>query len=151
LTLVYNPPGPSLPPAQAALEADYRRELRQHFGVVFNQLYTLTNMPIGRFLAELVRSGRHAEYFATLADAFDPDSAAGVMCRRILSVDWTGRLYDCDFNQALGRDLAAGLPRHIADFDLARLARREIVTGPYCYGCTAGAGSGCQGAIQCGG
>ena len=147
LTLVYNPIGPSLPPAQPALEQAYRRELSSHYGVVFNRLFTLTNMPISRFLDDLLESGRFESYMQTLIDAYNPAAAAGVMCRTMLSVGWDGRLYDCDFNQMLDVPLAAGQPRHIRDFDPPALVARRIVTGQHCYGCTAGSGSGCQGAI----
>jgi radical SAM/Cys-rich protein len=147
LTLVYNPLGPSLPPPQPGLEADYRRELAAQYGVVFNRLHTITNMPISRFLDDLVQRGRLDEYMAKLVTAYNPAAAAGVMCRTLLSVGWDGRLYDCDFNQMLDLGPAAGLPRHIRDFDVGALAGRQIVTGQHCYGCTAGSGSGCQGAI----
>lgn len=147
LTLVYNPLGPSLPPPQPGLEAAYRRELAGRYGVTFSRLYTITNMPISRFLDDLVRQGRLEEYMRKLAEAYNPAAAAGVMCRTTLSVGWDGRLHDCDFNQMLGLGLQPGLPQHIADFDMAALAARRVVTGPHCYGCTAGAGSGCQGAI----
>jgi radical SAM/Cys-rich protein len=148
LTLVYNPVGPSLPPPQAGLEADYRRELRARHGVEFNRLYTITNMPISRFLDDLLQTGRLEQYLQKLVAAYNPAAAAGVMCRTTLSVGWDGRLYDCDFNQMLDLELATGLPQHIPDFDPTRLANRRIVTGPHCYGCTAGSGSGCQGAIM---
>lgn len=155
LTLVYNPIGPSLPPPQATLQEDYRRELAGRWGVVFNRLFAITNMPIGRFLSRLVKEGRYEEYMEKLIAAYNPAAAAGVMCRTTLSVDWTGRLYDCDFNQMLGLGLEAGLPQHIGDFDGnvdgEQLARRRIVTGQHCYGCTAGAGSGCQGAVAAAG
>ncbi len=147
LTLVYNPVGPSLPPPQAALEAAYRRELAARYAVSFNRLFTITNMPISRFLDDLVQTGRHDEYLEKLIAAYNPAAAAGVMCRTTLSVGWDGRLYDCDFNQMLDLGLSAGLPRHIRDFDAEALAGRRIVTGQHCYGCTAGSGSGCQGAI----
>ncbi len=147
LTLVHNPLGLSLPPPQPALEAAYRRELAHRYGIIFNRLYTITNMPISRFLEDLVRAGRHEEYLAKLVTAFNPEAVAGVMCRTTLSVGWDGRLFDCDFNQMLDLDLAPGLPRHIRDFDTAALSRRAIVTAQHCYGCTAGSGSGCQGAI----
>jgi radical SAM/Cys-rich protein len=147
LTLVYNPVGPSLPPPQPGLEAAYRRELAARHGIVFNRLYTITNMPISRFLEDLLRTGRYDEYMAKLAAAYNPAAAAGVMCRTTLSVGWDGRLYDCDFNQMLELELAGGLPRHIRDVDPAILGTRRIVTGQHCYGCTAGSGSGCQGAI----
>jgi radical SAM/Cys-rich protein len=147
LTLVYNPLGPSLPPSQAGLEAAYRRELAVRYGIVFTRLYTITNMPISRFLEDLARTGRHEEYLAKLVAAYNSEAVPGVMCRTTLSVGWDGRLYDCDFNQMLDLDLAPGLPRHIRDFDAAALSRRSIVTALHCYGCTAGSGSGCQGSI----
>jgi len=145
LTLVYNPPGPSLPPAQAELEEAYRRELKARYGVIFNRLFAITNMPINRFLDELVRNGQYESYMETLAGAFNPQAAAAVMCRTTLSVDWTGRLHDCDFNQMLELGLDKDLPQHIDDFDPVPLATRRIVTSGHCYGCTAGAGSSCQG------
>ncbi|MGQ0635258.1 MAG: arsenosugar biosynthesis radical SAM (seleno)protein ArsS [Planctomycetaceae bacterium] len=147
LNLVYNPLGPALPPAQSALEAAYRRELCARHGVVFHRLYALANLPISRFLDDLLRSGRYEEYMERLVAAFNPRAAEGVMCRTILSVDWRGRLYDCDFNQMLDLPLAPGLPRQIEDFDAFALAARPIVTGRHCFGCTAGAGSSCQGTI----
>jgi radical SAM/Cys-rich protein len=148
LTLVYNPVGPSLPPAQDTLEAAYRRELSARYGVVFTRLFTITNMPISRFLDDLIRTGRYGDYMEKLVAGFNPAAAAGVMCRTMLSVGWDGRLYDCDFNQMLDLDLAPSLPRHIRDFDRVLLSGRRIVTGQHCYGCTAGCGSGCQGAIR---
>lgn len=147
LTLVFNPLGPKLPPLQPKLEETYRRELRVRYGIEFTRLYTITNMPISRFLAELLASGEYKKYMHTLAEAFNPAAVAGVMCRRTLSVDWQGRLYDCDFNQMLELGLSAGLPQHISEFDAEALANRSIKTGPHCLGCTAGAGSSCQGAI----
>lgn len=147
LTLVYNPLGPALPPPQKVLEDAYRRELAAAYGIRFTRLYALTNMPISRFLEDLVRTGRHEEYLAKLVAAYNPAAAAGVMCRTTLSVGWDGQLYDCDFNQMLELPLYPGLPRHIRDFEEEALARRRIVTGPHCYGCTAGSGSGCQGAV----
>ena len=147
LTLVHNPVGPSLPPPQAALEDAYHRELVTRYGVVFTRLFTITNMPISRFLDDLVRTGRYGEYMEKLVAAYNPEAAAGVMCRTTLSVGWDGRLYDCDFNQMVDLGPAPGLPRHIGDFDPTLLAGRRIVTGQYCYGCTAGNGSGCGGAV----
>lgn len=147
LHLVYNPLGPSLPPPQAQLEADYHRELESRYGAVFHRLYTITNLPISRFLDDLVQSGRYEAYLEKLVDAFNLHAVAGVMCRTTLSVDWQGRLYDCDFNQMLDLPLLPNLPQTIHEFDPARLAARRIVTGRHCYGCTAGAGSSCQGAI----
>jgi radical SAM/Cys-rich protein len=148
LTLVYNPVGPTLPPPQAALEDAYRRELSARYGVAFSRLYTITNMPISRFLDDLVQQGRYHQYMGRLVAAYNPQAAAGVMCRTTLSVGWDGRLYDCDFNQMLDLKLAPGLPRHIREFDEASVSDRRIVTGQHCYGCTAGSGSGCQGAIR---
>jgi radical SAM/Cys-rich protein len=147
LNLVYNPVGAYLPPPQAAIEADFRRELLARYGLVFNQLFTITNMPIRRFLDYLRRSGNEARYMRKLVEAFNPATVAGLMCRTLVSVDWTGRLYDCDFNQMLDLGVAAQLPQSIADFDPDKLARRTIVTGAHCYGCTAGTGSSCGGAV----
>ncbi len=146
LGLVYNPVGPTLPPDQTALEETYRRELQSQHGVIFNRLITMTNMPLGRFRRELIQRGQYDGYLETLAAALNPAAAGGVMCRTTLSVDWTGRLFDCDFNQMLDSGLAEGLPQRIDRFDFDRLADRPIVTGEHCYGCTAGAGSSCQGA-----
>ncbi len=148
LDLVFNPRGPSLPPPQAALEEDYRRELQSRFGIVFNRLYTITNMPISRFLDDLLTAGRFEEYMEKLAAAFNPATCDGLMCRTMLSVDWRGYLYDCDFNQMLELPTAADVPQHISEFREDLLANRAIVTGQHCYGCTAGAGSSCKGAIS---
>jgi radical SAM/Cys-rich protein len=147
LTLVFNPIGPRLPPDQAGLEATYRRELRSRYGIEFTRLFTITNMPISRFLDDLLRAGEHERYMDTLVAAFNPAAVAGLMCRTTLSVGWDGRLFDCDFNQMLDLSLTPGQPRHIRDFDPAALEHRPIVTHQHCYGCTAGRGSGCQGAI----
>jgi radical SAM/Cys-rich protein len=148
LTLVYNPIGPALPPSQESLEAAYRRELQARHGIVFNRLFTITNMPISRFLDDLLRTGRHEEYMQRLIEAFNPATVSSVMCRTTLSVDWEGRLFDCDFNQMLDIGLSSSRPQNIRDFDLARLAKRTIVTGRHCFGCTAGAGSSCQGSLS---
>jgi radical SAM/Cys-rich protein len=147
LTLVYNPLGPSLPPPQKELEAAYHRELMARYGIVFNQLYTITNMPISRFLDDLLTNGKYDAYMQKLIDAYNPAAAAGVMCRTMLSVGYDGRLYDCDFNQMLDMGLENGLPQTIADFDEALLSQRPIALGQHCYGCTAGGGSSCQGAV----
>ncbi len=147
LTLVYNPIGPSLPPSQSALEADYRHELSVRYGVEFTRLITITNMPISRFLHQLLQSGQYTQYMEKLISAFNPAAAAGVMCRSTLSVDWNGQLYDCDFNQMLGLTVRRELSQNIRDCDLAQLALRTITTGQHCFGCTAGVGSGCGGAI----
>ncbi len=147
LDLVYNPLGASLPPSQAALEATYRDELAEHFGIVFNRLFTITNMPIKRFLHLLEREGRYQSYMQTLLDAFNPQAALGVMCRNLLSVDWRGQLYDCDFNQALELPLG-GRQRSVWDIaQLADIERGPIAFADHCYGCTAGAGSSCGGSL----
>lgn len=147
LSLVYNPLGASLPPLQSKLEAAYRQELRTRYGIEFTRLYTITNLPISRFLADLLQSGKFGAYMQKLLEAFNPAAVAGVMCRTTLSVDWLGNLYDCDFNQMLDLPVLPDVPHHIRDFDVTKLASRTIVTGQHCYGCTAGAGSSCQGAI----
>ena len=147
LNLVYNPTGAFLPPDQKAIEADFRRELQKRRGIVFHSLYTMTNMPIRRFLEFLLRSGNYERYMNKLIAAYNPAAVSGVMCRNTLSVGWDGSLYDCDFNQMLELRAGFGAPRHIRDFDPERLARRRIVTGQHCYGCTAGAGSSCGGAV----
>ena len=147
IDLVYNPVGATLPPAQALLEADYKRELAEHFDIHFNRLFTITNMPIKRFLHLLEREGRYESYMQTLIDAFNPQAAAGVMCRNQLSVDWRGELYDCDFNQALELPLG-GKRRTLWDIDtLAQVNNERIAFGHHCFGCTAGAGSSCGGAL----
>ena len=146
LVLVTNPVGAFLPPQQASLEMEWKRELERLHGVRFDALYCLANMPIARFLDWLVASGNLEGYMARLLAAFNPAAARGVMCRTTLSVAWDGRLHDCDFNQMLGLGLAAGAPAHIRDFDPEALARRTIATDRHCFGCTAGAGSSCGGA-----
>ncbi len=147
LNLVYNPLGPALPPSQEGLEADYKVRLQADFGLRFDRLYTITNMPIARFARELARQGRTAAYMALLLEHFNPAAAAGVMCRTLLSVGWDGRLYDCDFNQML--DLCAPpRPRTIWDLsDVAALRGQPIATGSHCLACTAGAGSSCGGTL----
>jgi radical SAM/Cys-rich protein len=146
LNLVYNPTGAFLPPAQAAIEAEYKAEMAKRYGVVFNNLYTITNMPISRFKHFLERSGNYTRYMDKLTAAFNPAAAANVMCRSLISVGYDGTLYDCDFNQMLEMPVGDGLPRHIRDLDAMTLERREIVVGEHCLGCTAGAGSSCGGA-----
>ncbi len=142
LSLVYNPGGASLPPAQPGLERDYRVRLREDFGVGFTNLLTLTNMPIARFASDLSRQGRHQEYMELLLGAFNPATVPGLMCRHLISVGWDGQLYDCDFNAML--DLPVG---HIRDLETATLEGRGIRVGAHCFGCTAGAGSSCGGAL----
>jgi radical SAM/Cys-rich protein len=147
LNLVYNPVGAFLPPKQDAIESQFRKELHKHHGIEFNRLYTITNMPISRFLEFLVESGNYDGYMERLANAFNPAAAAGVMCRYTLSVAWDGTLYDCDFNQMLNLPVDQRAPRHIRDFDPLALNDRSIVTGNHCYGCTAGPGSSCGGSV----
>jgi radical SAM/Cys-rich protein len=148
LNLVYNPVGPYLPAGQAALEADYKRELASRFGLAFNGLFTITNMPINRFRLHLEKSGQYAAYMDRLASAFNPAAAAGVMCRSLISIGWDGTLYDCDFNQQLDLTVAStgGRRPNIFDFDLDALLKRRIQVDDHCLGCTAGAGSSCGGA-----
>ncbi len=148
LNLVYNPVGAFLPPPQSSIEQDFRRELQKRYGITFNHLYTITNMPIKRFLDYLRRSGNEERYMRKLVEAFNPATVEGLMCRNLVSVDWTGRLYDCDFNQMLEVGVAPELPQTIADFDPERLARRRVMTGSHCFGCTAGSGSSCGGAVS---
>lgn len=148
LNLVYNPAGPYLPAAQASLQADYKRELQARFGIAFNALYTITNMPIHRFALHLHKAGQYEAYMDKLLAAFNPQAAEGVMCRNLISVGYDGRLYDCDFNQQI--DLPAQMngssQPSIFDFDLQALKQRNIRFGAHCLGCTAGAGSSCGGA-----
>ena len=149
LDLVYNPQGASLPPPQAKLEADYKRILGEQFGIAFNRLYTLANMPIQRFGSTLVSKGQFNAYMSLLRGAHRDENLDGVMCRSLVSIDWRGYLYDCDFNQMLGLPLAvAGKPRpHIADVLHRDLGGNPIVVRDHCYGCTAGQGSSCGGAL----
>ncbi|HEY8068349.1 MAG TPA: arsenosugar biosynthesis radical SAM (seleno)protein ArsS [Burkholderiales bacterium] len=148
LNLVYNPVGPYLPAAQAGLEADYRRELKDKFGLAFNSLYTITNMPINRFKLHLDKTGQLESYMEKLLAAFNPAAAAGVMCRSLISVGHDGRIYDCDFNQMLEMDAVDAKRKRLTifDFDFGRTLRRPIQFGDHCLGCTAGAGSSCGGA-----
>ncbi|HEX8292695.1 MAG TPA: arsenosugar biosynthesis radical SAM (seleno)protein ArsS [Pyrinomonadaceae bacterium] len=147
LNLVYNPVGAFLPPPQASIEADFKRELLARHGVTFDRLYTITNMPIRRFLEYLRRSGNEERYMRRLVDAFNPSSVGGLMCRTTLSVDWTGRLYDCDFNQMLGLGVDEKLPQTVGAFDPEEFEGRVVSTEAHCFGCTAGAGSSCGGAV----
>jgi radical SAM/Cys-rich protein len=147
LNLVYNPVGAFLPPPQQAIEVDFKREMMTRYSISFNHLYTITNMPINRFLDYLRRSGNEDRYMHRLTEAFNPASVDGLMCRNLVSVDWTGRLYDCDFNQMLGLSVDSQLPQTISEFDPEAFALRRIQTGAHCFGCTAGAGSSCGGAL----
>ena len=147
LNLVHNPVGAFLPPKQESIEAQFRKELRTKHGVEFNRLYTITNMPVSRFLEFLLDSGNYQGYMERLTNAYNPAAVHGVMCRYTLSVGWDGTLYDCDFNQMLELPVQPNAPAHIRDFDPTRLHHRKITTGNHCYGCTAGAGSSCGGAV----
>lgn len=147
LHLVYNPGGASLPGNQQRLEADYKRVLFNEFGLVFNNLYTITNLPISRFLDYLLQEEKFDDYMQLLLESFNPTAAAAVMCRNTLSVSWDGYLYDCDFNQMLQLQVEKAAPQHIENFDLKELTERNIMLGQHCYGCTAGAGSSCQGTV----
>ena len=147
LNLVYNPGGPSLPGCQHELEEEYRKQLMQKFGITFTKLFTLTNMPVSRFLQSLIESGSFCSYMELLAVNFNPAAAGSLMCLNTISVRWDGRLYDCDFNQMLDLRLDLSAGRHIGDFDRQKLLGRAIATGQHCYGCTAGAGSSCQGSL----
>jgi radical SAM/Cys-rich protein len=145
LNLVYNPIGAFLPPPQHSLEKDYKKELLKSHGLVFNNLFTITNMPISRYLDYLIKSGNYDSYMEKLVNSYNPAAADNVMCKYTLSVGWDGYLYDCDFNQMLEIRVNHGAPPHIKDFDISRLEGRKIMTGQHCYGCTAGAGSSCGG------
>lgn len=147
LNLVYNPVGAFLPPAQGSIEKDFKRELKTRYDVVFNNLFTITNMPIARYLEWLRRSKNEHAYMQKLVNAFNPATIEGLMCRSLVSVDWRGNLYDCDFNQMLDLTLESRAPQTIAGFDLEKLTNRRIVTGAHCFGCTAGAGSSCGGVV----
>ncbi len=147
LHLIYNPVGAFLPASQEALEIDYKRELKKHFGVVFNRLYTLANLPIGRFAASLRRDNKLGEYMELLINSFNQATIEGLMCRNTISVGWRGEVYDCDFNQQLGMQWSNGRPLFVWDLVPATLENRRIMTGDHCFGCTAGAGSSCGGAI----
>jgi radical SAM/Cys-rich protein len=147
LHLVYNPVGAFLSPSQSELETDYKRELKEHFGIVFNNLFTLTNLPIGRFASYLRRNNKLDEYMQLLIDNFNPSTIKGLMCRNTISVGWRGEVYDCDFNQQLGMQWNNGTRIFLWDVDPEEIENREILTGNHCFGCTAGAGSSCGGAI----
>jgi len=147
LNLVYNPGGAFLPPEQAKLEADYRRELQQRFGIFFTHLLTIANMPIGRLGGKLRQAHEEKKYLSLLRESFNPGTLSNLMCRHQISIAWDGRVYDCDFNLALGCPVNHGAPDHIENFDKNTLEKRRIVTGNHCFGCTAGYGSSCAGAL----
>jgi len=149
LHLVYNPVGAFLPPPQADLEADYKRELRRHFAIIFNKLYTITNLPIARFASYLRHNNKLEEYMQLLIENFNPATIEGLMCRNTISVGWRGEVYDCDFNQQLDMQWedSAKSGLFLWDVDPVKTDNREIMTGDHCFGCTAGAGSSCGGAL----
>jgi radical SAM/Cys-rich protein len=153
LHLVYNPVGPKLPGPQAELEADYKAELKTQFGILFNRLYTITNMPISRFSAWLRQNGELDRYMELLAANFNPGTVDGLMCRNTINIGWRGEVYDCDFNQMLDlqwyrNSTEPYRPLYLWDIDPAELENRPVMTGDHCFGCTAGAGSSCGGAIS---
>lgn len=147
LELVYNPVGACLPPPQATLEAEYRRRLYSDFGIRFTRLLTLTNLPINRFSHFLERTGQTDSYQQLLVENFNPTTVPNLMCRHLISVDWLGQVYDCDFNQMLDMPICGRSPRYLWDIDAEALAGMPVAVGQHCFGCTAGAGSSCGGAL----
>jgi radical SAM/Cys-rich protein len=147
LNLVYNPAGAFLPPAQLALEKEYKAELLSRYNIIFNSLYAITNMPVSRYLDYLLSSGNYERYMDKLISAFNPAAIANLMCRNTISVGWDGYLYDCDFNQMLELKVSCEKSGHISEFDFQALSNRSIVLKQHCFGCTAGAGSSCGGSI----
>ncbi len=147
LDLVYNPGGAFLPAEQSSLESDYRENLHKDHGIVFNNVRTLTNMPIGRFQRWLRQQNQYEQYNRLLRESFNPRTLEGLMCRHQIEVAWDGQVYDCDFNLALRAPIGNGVPAHVKDFDIDTYSKRRIVTGDYCFGCTAGNGSSCAGAL----
>lgn len=147
LNLVYNPAGAFMPPPQQSLEKEYKEALNQQYGIRFNNLYAITNLPISRYLDYLLQSGNYEKYMEKLVTAFNPVAAANVMCRNTISISWDGYLYDCDFNQMLDLKVDCHNSRHISDFDTDTLSKRNIVVNQHCYGCTAGSGSSCGGSV----
>ena len=146
LDLVHNPSGAYLPGDQAELQAEFKRQLKNKFNIVFNSLFAITNLPVSRFLDYLIETGNYKEYMAELSNAFNPMTIEGLMCRNTLSISWDGYIHDCDFNQML--DLRSAVPNtHISEIDMDSLMNRKIVTNQHCYGCTAGAGSSCGGEV----
>ena len=148
LNLVYNPGGPSLPPDQVKLEAAYKTELATRYGIVFNQLFALANMPIQRFGSQLLSSGQFAPYMSLLKGAHRPENLEGVMCRSLISVGWQGEVFDCDFNQMLGLPLGGQQTKHLRELVTVNLENHPIFIADHCYGCTAGQGSSCGGALE---
>lgn len=148
LDLVFNPVGAYLPPDQASLEKEYKKELKERFDIDFNQLFCITNMPIARYLDYLLESDNYEDYMDLLIESFNPIAAKNVMCRNTISVSWDGYLYDCDFNQMLELPIATEHSRHLRDWNTDDLLKREIVLANHCYGCTAGSGSSCGGSLD---
>ncbi|CAN5414938.1 arsenosugar biosynthesis radical SAM protein ArsS [soil metagenome] len=146
LNLVYNPAGAFLPPSQSSLQNEYKQALMSKFNIEFNELFVITNMPISRYLDFLIESGNYEKYMEKLVNAYNPTAAMNVMCRNTISIGWDGYLYDCDFNQMLELKVNCN-SRHISDFNINELTKREIVVGQHCYGCTAGSGSSCGGSV----
>ena len=146
LDLVYNPSGAFLPSNQMALQNDFKKALKEDFDIDFNNLFAITNLPISRFLDYLINSDNYEEYMYALVEAYNPKAVENVMCRNTISVSWDGYLYDCDFNQMLGLKVASA-EKHIAQFNEEKLNNRNIIVSQHCYGCTAGAGSSCQGTV----
>jgi len=149
LHLVYNPSGAFLPPDQKVLESDYKEALKSNFGIVFNRLFALANLPVSRFASYLKRRGQYRSYLELLKDAFNPHTISGLMCKNTINVSWTGDVFDCDFNQMLRLQLEdlSGFPLKVWDIDTDSLKDRSIKTGEHCFGCTAGSGSSCGGAV----
>jgi len=147
LDLVYNPGGAFLPADQSALERDFKNELKKNYDIEFNSLFTITNLPIARFLEFLVRTDNYEDYMEKLIHAFNPAAVKRVMCRNTISIDYDGHMFDCDFNQMLDLKVDKDAGQHIRDFNLEKLENREIIINQHCYGCTAGAGSSCQGTV----
>lgn len=150
IDIVHNPVGAYLPGSQASLEHEYHERLLVEQGVHFNQLFCITNLPVGRYLDYLIESGNFGDYLCALCHSFNPAAVKNVMCLTMLSVGWNGSLYDCDFNQMLDLTVNPGAPTSIIDFDMDKLKNREIVINNHCYGCVAGCGSSCQGATTAG-
>ena len=146
LDLVYNPSGAFLPGDQAALESDFKKALLEDFDIVFNSLFAITNLPISRFLDYLIASENYEDYMYALVEAYNPMAVQNVMCTNTLSVSWDGWLYDCDFNQMLNLKVASKV-KHISEYNEELLSKRNIIINQHCYGCTAGAGSSCQGTV----
>jgi radical SAM/Cys-rich protein len=147
LDLVYNPSGAFLPGDQAELEQEFKKALKEDFNIDFNALFTITNLPISRFLEYLIASENYEDYMEKLVASYNPAAVDGVMCRNTLSIDWKGFLYDCDFNQMLEMKVDANAGQHMSEFDLEKLNARDICVNQHCFGCTAGAGSSCQGTV----